>query len=266
MHQRTCAFLFSLAILSGQATAATMTIFGDRADTQVYSAGIFNGDPGQNGGQSGFNGGFDYSMVFVIQLPVLAPNQTITGADFSFYMTAGGSNFHTDLYGLAYRLQPTVLASDWYTGTGDTNNTLIEAGIVPPSFSDQGRKETSAAGDNALLNFILAQYASGAVGGEYIFLRLSTNATSFVNLNVNFYYGSDVAFFLEASTTTPLAFWQDRYSPRLTLTLEETATPEPSTAMGLMLGVGALAVRRYLRVTHMGETQTTSPSCCSPRT
>ena len=77
-----------LLTLSEGASAALMTIYGDRADTQVYSAGIFSGDPSQNGGQSGFNGGFDYSMVFVFQLPVLTPGQSITAADFNVFIEA----------------------------------------------------------------------------------------------------------------------------------------------------------------------------------
>lgn len=231
-----------LLTLSEGVSASVMTIYGDRADSQVYSAGIFNGDPGQNGGQSGFNGGFDYSMVFVFQLPVLTPSQSITAADFDVYVTAAGSNFKTDLYGLSYRVQPTVLASDWYTGTGDPNNTLIQAGFVPPSFSFSGRTGTSDVGDTALLNFIKAQYANGAVGGEYIFLRLSTNATNFVNLNVNFYYAADVAYYLAAVSSTPdLGFWQARHAPRLQLTLADTTTPEPATAAAAVIGLAVLA-------------------------
>ncbi|MBS1827872.1 MAG: hypothetical protein JST93_21365 [Acidobacteria bacterium] len=228
--------------LSEGVSAGVMTIYGDRADTQVFSAGIFNGDPGQNVGQSGFNGGFDYSMVFVFQLPVLGPGQSITAADFNVYVISAGSNFNTDLYGLSYRIQPTVLASDWYTGTGDANNTLLQAGFIPPSFSFSGRTETSDTGDAALLNFINAQYAAGAVGGEYIFLRLSTNASRFSNLNVNFYYASDVAYFLAAASTPDLGFWQDRHAPRLRLTVADTATPEPSTAAFAVVGLTAAAL------------------------
>ncbi|MFN7936050.1 MAG: hypothetical protein U0R19_22155 [Bryobacteraceae bacterium] len=236
-----------LLTLSEGASAALMTIYGDRADTQVYSAGIFSGDPSQNGGQSGFNGGFDYSMVFVFQLPVLTPGQSITAADFNVFVTAAGSNFNTDLYGLAYRAQPTVLASDWYTGTGDASNTLLQAGFIPPSFSFSGRTGTSNSGDAALLDYIKAQYAAGAVGGEYIFLRLSTNASNFVNLNVNFYYASDVAYFLASVSTPDLGFWQDRHAPRLQLTIADTPTPEPATAVGAIVGLalmGSLARKR----------------------
>ncbi len=159
-------------------------------------------------------------------------------------MAADGEDFtrRKKLYGLSYRIQPTVLASDWYTGTGDPHNTLIEAGFIPPSLSFFGRTGTSDAGDSALLNFIKAQYANGAVGGEYIFLRLSTNASRFVNLNVNFYYASDVAYFLAAASTPDLGFWQDRHAPRLRLTVADTATPEPSTAAFAVVGLTAAAL------------------------
>jgi hypothetical protein len=233
------AALIGLGGLCGDALAATMTVFGDRADTQVHRVGIFNGDPGQNGGQSGVNGGFNYSMVFVFQLPTLAPGQTITGADFGFFIDSMSSAFFTDLYGLSYRLQSTVLASDWYSGTGDPNNSLLQAGIVAPSFISNERINTNASGDTALLNYILAQYAAGAVGGDFIFLRLSHSTNSSLNTNTNFYSSADRAFFL-AAQVGDLPRWQQQYSPRLDLTLEEAAVPEPSLGMGVLVGLSAM--------------------------
>lgn len=136
--------------------------------------------------------------------------------------------------------------SDWYTGTGDPNNTLIQAGIVPPAAGSTGRLSTSDAGDGALLGYILAQYAAGATGGEYIFLRLSTNASNFVNLNTNFYYTADAAYFLASvHGQSTLGDWQDLYSPHLLLTLADTQAPEPGTL--LAMGVGLAALRMYRR-------------------
>lgn len=229
-----------LTLLEG-VSAGVMTIYGDRADTQVDRGGIHTDDSSQNTGQSGFNGSFDYSMVFVFQLPVLSPTQSITGADFNVYVSGTVSSFNTDLYGLGYRAQPTVLSSDWYTGEADPNNTLIQAAFVPRSFNFSDRTGTSNAGDAALLDFIKAQYAAGAVGGEYIFLRLSTNATSIVVPNVNFYFTSDAAYYASLSSQD-LNYWQDILAPRLRLTVADTAAPEPATALGAILGLALMAV------------------------
>jgi len=235
------------AVMAGHLSAAAVTIFGDRADTQVHKFGIINGDPGQNQGQNGLNGSLDYSMVYVFQLPVLGANQTITAADFSPYVLSAGLNNPTDLYGLSYRVLSTVLASDWYTGTGDPNNTLIQSSFLTQNFSFNGRTSTSPAGDAALLNYIKAQYASGAVGGDYIFLRLSTNGTTLLNGSVNFYYTADVTFFLASATGQPLSRFQNEFGPRLELTVEDTAVPEPASVVMVAIGVGVAVLVRSRR-------------------
>jgi hypothetical protein len=233
---------FGLTILTGHLTAATLTIFGDRADTQVHKQGIHNGDPGQNGGQSGMNGGFDYSMVFVFHLPALALNEFVTAADFSFFVTASSSNYNIDLYGLAHRSLPDVLPSDWYTGTGDPDNILLQAGILPPSFTFTGRTSTSTLGDTALASFLNGQYAAGAVGGDYIFLRLSTNAINPINGNTHFFYAADQPHFLSGILgQQTLPTFQNQFGPQLDLTIEqipeETSVPEPASASAVIVGV-----------------------------
>jgi hypothetical protein len=244
---------FGLTILTGRITAATFTIFGDRADTQVHKQGIFGPDPGQNQGQSGVNGGIDYSMVFVFQLPALAANEFIVDADFSFFIVGSASSYHTDLYGLAHRSLPDVLPSDWYTGTGDPNNTLIQAGLVPPSLTFSGRTSTSPLGDIALASFLNGQYASGAVGGHYIFLRLSTNATNPININTNFYYAADQPHFLAGVLgQDTLPRWRNEFGPKLDLTVEqiqeETSVPEPASVSAVIAGMAFLLVIRRQRV------------------
>jgi hypothetical protein len=237
----------SLTLLGANANAGAITVFGDLADSQVYSGGILSGDPGSIGGESGVNGGFDYSMVYVFQLPGLAFGQTVSTADFSFYDEASGSIYNTDLYGLTFRAASTVLASDWYTGTGDPNNTLIESAIVPPSFTFAGRLTTSTAADATLASYLNAQYTAGAVGGDFVFLRLSTDATNPQNNNVNFYYTADYPPFLASGLPGSLPIFEARFSPMLDLTLTDpAAVPEPTTAAGVMCGLLLLAAaRRY---------------------
>lgn len=236
--------LFLLLIAAAQFPALPMTIYGDTADTVVSGVGLNPGFLNQNQLQNGQNGGgslgFNYSAVFVFQLPTLASNQTITSAEFSPYVLSAGSAPATDLYGLSYRIGPDVLASDWYSGPGDPSNTLIQASFVTLG-TPSGRIATSSAGNAALVNFLNAQYAAGAQGGNFVFLRLSTTSTGLINGNVNFYYAADIAPFLaNAVPGTTLARWQEEYSPVLNLNIEETAAPEPATF--LSIGLGLLAV------------------------
>jgi uncharacterized protein (TIGR03382 family) len=60
---------------------------------------------------------------------------------------------------------------------------------------------------------------------------------------VNFYYASDVAYYLAAVSSTPsLSYWQDRFAPQLQLTVADTPTPEPATAAAALLGLTVIVV------------------------
>jgi hypothetical protein len=224
------------------AHAASIVIYGDVADSEVNSTGIFSYDPGSLQGEAGVNGGYDYSDVFVFQLPVLAPGQLITAADFSFYDNASSSKYNVDLYGLSYRSASTVLPSDWYSGPGDSQNTLLQAGIIPASYNFSGRITSSTGADAVLLAYLNAQYVAGAAGGNYVFLRLSSSVTNGDNLNVDFLYNADLAYYLQnAYPGSSLSYWENLYSPRLDLTLSDvnvSAAPEPSSMALLAGGLG----------------------------
>ncbi|MBL8215069.1 MAG: PEP-CTERM sorting domain-containing protein [Bryobacterales bacterium] len=233
--------LLLLLVAAMKLSALPISIYGDTADTMVSGVGLFPGFLNQNQVQNGQNGGgsvaFNYTAVFVFQLPTLGPNEAITSAEFSPYVLSAGSIYPTDLYGLSYRLSSNVLGSDWYSGPGDPVNTLIQSSFISVGIP-MGRAVTSAAGNTALLNFLKAQYAAGAQGGEFIFLRLSTNGTNLINASVNFYYAADVApFLVNAVPGTTLARWQEQYSPVLNLNIEETAAPEPATFFSIGLGL-----------------------------
>ncbi|MBI4907738.1 MAG: PEP-CTERM sorting domain-containing protein [Acidobacteria bacterium] len=254
---RNFALILAGLFTSAHLAASTVTIYGDRADTQVHKFGIHGGDPGQNQGQNGLNGGFDYSMIFVFQLPVVGLNQIITNAEFSPYVLSSGLINPTDLYGIAYRALPTVLASDWFTGTGDPNNTLIQSSFLTQNTVTADRAVTSPSGNAALTSFLNAQYAAGADDGDSVFLRLSTNATTLVNGSVNFYYTADVAPFLAAATGLSLDFFQEQFSPILNVTIEDrpqdTSVPEPASVAGVGLGLGLLILLRSRRQRPIAE-------------
>ncbi len=239
---------FLISCLVAIVPAGATTIWGDRADTEVYSGGIFSYDPGANGGQVGVNGGFDYSNVYVFQLPTLAAGQQIASAAFTFYDSASGSTYNTDLYGLGYRASSTVLPNDWYSGPNDTQNTLLQAAIIPPSFTFSGLITTTNAGDAALLSYLNAQYAAGAVGGDFVFLRLSSSATNGDNTRVNFVDNADLAYYLDSVYPGTLSYWQNIYSPRLDITLASVATPEPATVAEVLVGLSLLIACRVCAV------------------
>ncbi len=157
-----------ISCLLAAAPIGATTIWGNTADSEVFSSGIFSYDPGSNGGQIGVNGGFDYSDVYVFQLPTLAAGQQIATADFTFYDSASGSIYNTDLYGLGFRASPTVLAPDWYSGPDDTHNMFLEGGIIPPSFTFSGLITTSSAADAALVTYLNSQYSRGFGGRQHI--------------------------------------------------------------------------------------------------
>lgn len=59
------AWLAALSLLTfiPEAHAASITLYGDVADTQVHLGGIVSTGPSANSGEIGVNGGFDYSNV-----------------------------------------------------------------------------------------------------------------------------------------------------------------------------------------------------------
>ena len=124
------------------------------------------------------------SAIIPFQLPVLLEGEVITSAELTTQLTAlsGGLENEIDLYVLPYRSTNTILDSDYYAGSNDSSNELLQAGFFTNA-SSIGSKSISTSANSVLVDFINQQYANGAVGGEYIFVRfnLSTDATSNYN-------------------------------------------------------------------------------------
>jgi hypothetical protein len=128
-----------------------------------------------SGGSSPF---VDRSTVYVFQLPNLgAIVNPFTNASFAFnYVSKEGTVPTTDLYGLGRRDAATVLAGDYYgqTSTADPSDaTRLQTSILTNA-TPLGQVGTSASGNTALLNYLNAQYASGAGIGKFVFLRLNS--------------------------------------------------------------------------------------------
>ena len=113
--------------------------------------------------------------VYVIpfQLPAI-PMGGFTGATLNVYLdnvvvNDAGNPVELDLYGLPSAAAPDVLASMYYSGpTADPNASLLVEGIA----SNATAPMTSIAfSDPALVNYINAEIAGGAVAGDYVFLR-----------------------------------------------------------------------------------------------
>jgi hypothetical protein len=129
----------------------------------------------QNGGN--YMDGTGRAFVIPFQLPYLNPGQAISAATVAFnYVGKNGSPLKSiDLYGLNRTVAstgiPAPIAGDWYVGSDDTANTLLEQNIITPSTLPGIITITS----QSLINWLNEQYQTIGAGG-YVFLRLSAQA------------------------------------------------------------------------------------------
>ena len=131
-----------------------------------------------NLGDSGSSPYVNRCVIYVFQLPISGTvANPFTSASFTFNnLSASNSVKNCDLYGLGRRVSPALLTSDYYgsTTTVDTGATKLQTSIVTSS-ATAGLITTSTTANKALLNYLNAQYASGAGAGQYVFLRLNTS-------------------------------------------------------------------------------------------
>ena len=181
--------LMLLALTTGACAQTTFNVAGHGSDQQIHSNGTayWVGQTSCGVGRQGISGEIvGLSTIFVFELPPLAGGDTITGAHLSINLTGGSwvcPASVVDAYGLGYRSSSGVLpATDFYQGAygGDaTDATPIQHGFGIPvwpqgqSATVAGIYGTDAAGDQALVDYLAAQYAAGAVGGDYVFIRLN---------------------------------------------------------------------------------------------
>ena len=122
--------------------------------------------------------------IIPFQLPTIGVGETITSAEFSSQLLAlsGGLDTEVDLYAMNYRSSNTILDSDFYAGTNDGSNQLLENGFFTKS-STVGKHISNASANTVLLDFINQQYSNGAVGGDFIFIRLNQSTSDASNYN-----------------------------------------------------------------------------------
>lgn len=169
--------------------------------------------------------------VLPFALPTLPEGQMLSNASFTFTSsTTVIPNFNTDLYGLGFRTTSTVLTTDSFIGAFDTTDaTLIQNDFVSTtsSLTINVAFSTNAVGGQALTAYLNAQYTAGAVGGNFVFLRL--NPDTFTT-SANNSYGVRTAD--GASTFFPV------------ISFDVVPVPEPSTAVMLVMGAGFTLLRR----------------------
>jgi len=254
----------AVTILLAGNRARGATIVGDTADFEprlrtggtITPEGPYDPGPSVNAVslRVGFQTNFLITSAFFFRLPVLAPGETITAADFSITelpdtaATAVTPNHNADLVAVGFtNIDPparNAAASEqyFYVGEGlfDTapgrlqiqDNFLVPADFIPSGGSAAG-KSTDAVGDAALLGYIHDLYANQATnqfvpGTSYLILRLNPDTLGDSGTRRYTVASAENA---DAGITPP--------------TLSLNIVPEPGAAM--LLSAGMLVVTRIRR-------------------
>ncbi len=232
--------LLIVAAISVPCSAAVIDIVGDPADRQLQGDGTMPW-VGQSPHRVGYvnQGGVigNSNSILVFQLPALPAGETVGEAHLSVALVSGCSWFApvgaVDVYGLGWRATPAPVVDDFYVGPygGDaTDATPIQHALDVPTWTGgqsatvYGTYGTDVAGDQALADYLNAQYAAGAAG-NYVFIRMNLDEDE----------QPLMAHYAFACANTP-------GSP-VTMTL--TTVPEPTTLA--LLALGAAVIRRRCR-------------------
>ena len=231
-------FLMLLCVLVGTGIARATDIDGDTADQAIRSDQTLQwvGQASERVGGAKTDGR-DQCAVWVFELPTLQTGQEITSTNLSFYLE--GYSYYTpqgnaDLHGLDYSSSSSVQSSWWYQGAfdGDSSSTGIQDNILTGSTST-GTINTNSSGDEALEDYLNAQYTAGASGGDYVFIRLNADSNE---------------------TNSPQRYWNiamanhstSSHRPLLTVTIgsgDSTApSPDPATFATDPYATGATSI------------------------
>ncbi|WP_269538023.1 right-handed parallel beta-helix repeat-containing protein [Cerasicoccus fimbriatus] len=155
-------------------------ILGSEADNHINDDGTETWSGNVSSRIGGSSGTTEGAVVYVFQLPELLDGQMIANANirFSLITIANGPFIgNADLYGLPWRESPVVsAATDFYNGAfgNDYYSTPIQQAIMVNSESI-GSISSNADGNFHLAQYLNAQYADGAEGGDYVFLRVNSD-------------------------------------------------------------------------------------------
>lgn len=181
-----CTSLLALSISSiVQVSASGATITGDTNDLEIHDNGssVWVGQADMRVG--GASSSYDGVAVFLFELPTLGAGESVQSASLSFELLqiSNSFTFDADLYGLPYRTTASVNAgSDYYDGAyaGDGGATALQEDIMTDSMS-LGVITTDSSGSVALVDYLNAQYNAGAVGGDFVAIRISPDTTDAAN-------------------------------------------------------------------------------------
>jgi len=133
---------------------------------------------------------YQLCAVFPFKLPYIPPGETITSATLSFNLagTQGPPSFHIDCYGLNRQSATAsdILQGDYYAGSNDASNTLLEANFFTPSTTIGSTVMLSNA---ALVSWLQSQYTTAGNNGlesVWAFVRLSPQSTPPTGGNWNY--------------------------------------------------------------------------------
>lgn len=176
--------LGSFAVFTGSGTITVNssglfigTLYSVASDASIKESGtVVDIDSSTTlAGVGGSSPWVDRSTVYVFQLPDVGRiDNPFLNTSFSFnYDGKDGTLKNIDLYGIGKRSAADVLGSDYYgqTATLDpTDATIIQTSLLTDS-TDFGIIITE---NDALTDYLNAQYEGGAGVGHYVFLRLSS--------------------------------------------------------------------------------------------
>lgn len=244
-------------ITAGLSMATIINVNGDGADrtlglnaSYVPTIGVNIAATTVNAGDD--NGAFNqlYSAaILVFQLPSIPVGEAITTANLGVYWDAdnmqsigslAGSTDTAmpkwcDLYAVRYSASSAIITNDWgYKASVGVNDVLLESQFLYQDANvtmNATLAETSVSADAALASWLTAQYAAGAVAGDYIFLRVHAMKDSGNAWKVT---SGD------AATQKPL------------LTIETSVIPEPATVGMIGLGAVIAMLVRRIKVAYRG--------------
>lgn len=229
--------------LAGGSRAEASVLLGNVAD--AWLTGTSAGDGSSGTGASAAYGATSSNVfvgrtstgtvglvVYVFQLPTLAVGESIGSASFTFTQLTNSSALtaNIDLYGLNYRTASTVTVADYFVGSLDsTSATLLKDNwFTSGTLASANTAYTTDGGASSNLTaYLNAQYVAGAVGGNYVFLRLNYDAFSDVGR-------------IEAATANNST---EAYRPLISYTI----VPEPQTWALLGTGLFLLVMMRRRR-------------------
>ena len=174
--------LLTLALAFSPAMADTGTLASNASDAQVNSA---SGVLSVNNGTATFNhvggsNGTQQGVVYAFQIPssyLTDHSQQFSAATFSTKLgSLGTMTINGDLYGTGYGPTPTVAASDYFEGTLDTANTLIQDNFLNPTLTSYATPSTS---NGNLVNYLNACLTSARADGlttAYVLFRINPDS------------------------------------------------------------------------------------------